>query len=95
MLKRSSNDAGQVTAEMVRGAVEAIYPATLIVAKAMAAAKVARAKNPAAVALGRIGGLAGGRARAASLSKARRSEIAAKAAAARWGKRPARSSADA
>jgi hypothetical protein len=88
MLKRLSKDPNQITEKIVQGAVEAIYPATLIVAKAMGAAKLAKAKNPAAVALGRMGGLKGGRARAASLSKARRSEIAAKAAAARWGKRP-------
>lgn len=43
-------------------------------------------KNPAAVALGRLGGLKGGRARADSLTKKRRSEIAKKAAKARWGK---------
>ena len=42
-------------------------------------------KNPAAVALGRLGGLKGGKARAESLSKKKRSEIARKAAAARWG----------
>ena len=41
-------------------------------------------RNPAAVALGRLGGLRGGKARAASLSKRRRSEIARAAAAARW-----------
>jgi hypothetical protein len=41
-------------------------------------------KDPAAVALGRKGGLKGGRARAEALSKRRRSEIARKAAAARW-----------
>ena len=41
-------------------------------------------KNPAAVALGRLGGLKGGRARAEKLSKKRRSEIAKKAALARW-----------
>lgn len=41
-------------------------------------------KNPAAVALGRLGGLKGGKARAAKLSKARRSEIAKKAAKSRW-----------
>lgn len=41
-------------------------------------------KNPAAVALGRLGGLKGGKARAASLSKKERSEIAKKAASARW-----------
>ena len=37
-------------------------------------------KNPAAVALGQIGGLKGGKARAAKLSEKRRSEIARKAA---------------
>ncbi len=42
-------------------------------------------KNPAAVALGRLGGLKGGKARAKKLSKKRRSEIARNAAQARWG----------
>ena len=41
-------------------------------------------KNPAAVALGRLGGLKGGKARAAKLSKKKRIEIARKAATARW-----------
>jgi hypothetical protein len=41
-------------------------------------------KNAAAVELGRRGGLKGGKARAAKLSKKKRSEIAKKAAAARW-----------
>ena len=41
-------------------------------------------KNPAAVALGRLGGLKGGNARAATLSKTRRAEIARRAAQARW-----------
>ena len=41
-------------------------------------------KNPAAVALGRLGGLKGGKARAKSLSSKRRAEIAKKAALARW-----------
>jgi hypothetical protein len=41
-------------------------------------------KNPAAVALGRLGGLKGGKARAAKLTSKKRSEIAKKAAAARW-----------
>ena len=44
-------------------------------------------KNPAAVALGRLGGLKGGKARAKKLSAKRRSEIARKAAKTRWGKR--------
>ena len=38
----------------------------------------------AAAALGRMGGLKGGKARAASLSPKKRSDIAKKAAAARW-----------
>lgn len=41
-------------------------------------------KNPAAVALGRLGGLKGGKARAASLSKAERVAIGKKGAKARW-----------
>ena len=41
-------------------------------------------KNPAAVALGRLGGRKGGKARAEKLSAAERSEIARKAARARW-----------
>jgi len=41
-------------------------------------------KNPAAVELGRLGGLKGGNARAAKLSPRKRSQIAAKAAKARW-----------
>jgi hypothetical protein len=45
-------------------------------------------KNPAAVALGRLGGLKGGAARAAALSGRKRSAIAAKAAKARWSKKP-------
>jgi hypothetical protein len=44
------------------------------------------AKNPNAVALGRLGGLKGGIARAASLAPKKRSQIAAKAAKARWSK---------
>jgi hypothetical protein len=43
-------------------------------------------KNPNAVALGRLGGLKGGAARAAALSPKKRSQISAKAAKARWSK---------
>ena len=46
----------------------------------------AKQKNPAAVELGRLGGLKGGKARAEKLSKKKRSEIAKLAAAARWKK---------
>lgn len=41
-------------------------------------------KNPAAVLLGRLGGLKGGKARAAKLTARKRSQIARKAAKARW-----------
>jgi hypothetical protein len=41
-------------------------------------------KNPAAVALGRLGGLKGGKARAEKLSARKRKQIATKAASARW-----------
>ncbi len=41
-------------------------------------------KNPAAVALGRLGGLKGGKARASKLTPEQRKEIAKKAAQARW-----------
>jgi hypothetical protein len=44
-------------------------------------------KNPAAVALGRLGGLKGGAARAQALTKKQRSEIAKKAAEKRWSKK--------
>jgi hypothetical protein len=43
-------------------------------------------KNPAAVALGRLGGKKGGPARAKKLTKEQRAEIARKAAQARWEK---------
>jgi hypothetical protein len=43
-------------------------------------------KNPAAVALGKLGGPKGGPARAKALTPERRSEIAKKAATARWSK---------
>lgn len=46
--------------------------------------KTDEGKDPAAVALGRKGGLKGGKARAESLSPRKRAAIAKKAAAARW-----------
>ncbi|MFQ5647499.1 MAG: hypothetical protein ACE5GM_11265 [bacterium] len=44
-------------------------------------------KNQHAVELGRLGGLKGGKARAISLTKEKRSQIASKAARARWNKK--------
>lgn len=57
-------------------------PATLI----EAGAERAKEKNPAAVALGRLGGLRGGKARAARLTAEERQTIARRAAEARWNK---------
>jgi hypothetical protein len=77
MPKRSSSkqgDANQIAAS--------------VVAKATGDAKKPHKKNPAAVALGRRGGLKGGKARAASLTPEQRSEIARKAAAKRWATQP-------
>ena len=48
---------------------------------------MAEEKNPAAVELGRLGGLKGGKARAAKLTPEERSESARKAAKARWEKK--------
>ena len=58
-----------------------------IVAQVTEEAEAHPEKNPAAVALGRLGGLKGGKARANSLSGKRRSQIAKKAARARWGRK--------
>lgn len=44
-------------------------------------------KNPAAVALGKLGGKKGGKARAEALSPEQRKEIASRAARARWEKK--------
>ncbi len=46
--------------------------------------KTTKEKNPAAVALGRLGGLIGGHSRAKKLSAKRKKEIAKKAARTRW-----------
>jgi hypothetical protein len=48
---------------------------------------MAEGKNPAAVALGRLGASKGGKARRDKLSPERRKEIAKKAAEARWAKK--------
>jgi hypothetical protein len=51
-----------------------------------ASSEPTKEKNPAAVALGRLGGLKGGPARAKSLSARKRKAIAKKAAEKRWSK---------
>jgi len=49
--------------------------------------KFSAGKNPAAVALGRLGGLKGGKARVAATTKAQRQEIGRKGAEKRWRKK--------
>jgi hypothetical protein len=75
MPKRSSNDEpdiNQLAASIVAQTTNGDAPANL------------NGKNPAAVALGRLGGLKGGKARAERLSAKRRKQIAKKAAKSRW-----------
>lgn len=70
MQKRSSKDNNVIVAAITNQATDEAHIA----------------KNPAAVALGRLGGLKGGRVRAGRLTLERRKEIAVKASKARWGK---------
>lgn len=58
--------------------------ASRIVERATSKPATMAAKNPAAVKLGRLGGLKGGKVRAEILTSVRRIEIAKKAAQARW-----------
>jgi hypothetical protein len=62
-----------------------------LLAARIVADATAEKKNPAAVALGRLGGKKGGPARKAALSKKRLSEIGKLGAAKRWGKRKPKS----
>ena len=57
------------------------------IATGLIAERADESKNPHAVALGRLGGLKGGKARALALSKKDRSRIAKKAANARWNRK--------
>ena len=57
-----------------------------ILAKSIFDKATSEGKNPAAVVLGKLGGLKGGKARAAKLTKKQRIEIASNAAKARWRK---------
>lgn len=56
-----------------------------LAARASSDRSIPAERNPAAVALGRLGGLKGGKARAATLTPEQRREIARAAANARWG----------
>jgi hypothetical protein len=65
---------------------EAAFAAVQRVIELTEGAEGRQEKNPAAVALGRRGGLVGGKARAEALTAKRRKEIAQNAAAKRWSK---------
>lgn len=60
-------------------------PTKGLVREVLARQAAAQSKNPAAVALGKLGGKKGGKARAAALNPKTRAEIARKGAEARWG----------
>jgi hypothetical protein len=81
MPRRSSKQ--KDTQQLARSVLDAVA----LDAEPPKAKKAIKAKNPAAVALGKLGGLKGGNARAASLSPAKRKAIAKKAAQARWSKK--------
>lgn len=72
--RKRPRDVNQLAASIVRDSTEEDKPVD----------DADHGKDPAAVALGRKGGLKGGRARAAKLTPEERSEIARKAAQARW-----------
>ncbi len=80
--KRPSNDPNVIAHDILQ-AITGEPTGTTSVSKAPADTPT---KNPAAVALGRLGGLKGGKARAEKLSAKKRAEIAKKAAKARWSK---------
>jgi hypothetical protein len=75
MVKRSSRQPDP--SEIARHVLDAVVPDA-------APKPEKRVKNPAAVALGRLGGLKGGKARAAKLTAEQRKQIAVNAAKSRW-----------
>jgi len=79
MPKRSSKKQKD-TQELARHVLDAVVPD----AEPAPPEETKAEKNPAAVALGKLGGKKGGPARAAKLSAKRRKEIAVKAAKTRW-----------
>lgn len=76
MPKRSpKKDVNEIAYSMIRSIISGEIPASM---------KMPDGKNPLAVAMGRMGGLKGGKARAASMTPKQRSESAKLAAQARW-----------
>jgi hypothetical protein len=88
MPKRSrTEDASEPAYRTVRTSIERSYPEAAAERPPQKKPKAKR-KNPAAVALGRKGGLKGGKARAAKLTAEQRSASARLAALARWERKP-------
>jgi len=77
MTKKRPRDANQLAWQVVQEAT----------GQAPKPAELPDTRNPAAVALSKLGASKGGHARAAALSPAKRRAIAKKAGAARWGKK--------
>ena len=84
MAKKTKSSDINVTAHEILQALTGEPSGSTSVQRDLAKKKDQPIKNPAAVALGRLGGLKGGKARAKSLSPKKRAEIAKKAALARW-----------
>lgn len=82
--RSSSGDVAQNALRVVEAAIGAPLTAPAEPKKTLRFPSRPKKKNPAAVALGKLGGRKGGRARAAKLSAERRKEIAQRAAQARW-----------
>jgi len=74
--KKKTKDVNVIAADIVKQTID----------KSISKSPKPKEKNPHAVALGRLGGLKGGKARAKKLTPERRKEIARKAARARWRK---------
>ena len=83
--KKLPRDANSLAARIVAMST-GTEPPKLMESNEETTAKPEKEKNPAAVALGRLGGLKGGKARAEKLSAKKRAEIARLAASARWKK---------
>jgi len=84
--RRGHLDANQLAASIVAEATDETTTDTDAPEEEAEEAPSDDGKNPAAVALGRLGGKVGGPARAKALSARRRTAIAKKAAKARWEK---------
>ena len=83
--KKKATDAHVIAHEILQ-ALAGEPTHTTSVQKVSSKKKGPPAKNPAAVALGRLGGLKGGKARDKNLTAKEKSAIARKAAKTRWGK---------